>query len=204
MVSAREAIMVVDPIGARLSELLSAWWSRYDQGDPISAAALCAQWGCPELSGELNRRIAAVHQVEGLMSGTRPRGPFAPEPNLAPGAEPVAGYRLFERLGKGGFGEVWRAEGPGSVQVALKFIVLAVGTGAIEQRALEVIKNIRHPHLLAISGAWQVGGYLIVAMELAERTLLDRLRRPPARAISASRPPRSTNTFSTRPGGSTS
>jgi len=38
---------------------------------------------------------------------------------------------------------------------------------------LEVIREIRHPHLLATFGAWQVDGSLIIAMELAERTLLD-------------------------------
>ncbi|MDB5307657.1 MAG: serine/threonine protein kinase [Gemmataceae bacterium] len=100
----------------------------------------------------------------------------AAQVGLAPGAEPVAGYRLEVRLGKGGFGEVWRATAPGAVPVALKFVHLGHRVGATEQRALDVIKHVRHPHLLGVSGAWQAGGWLVIAMQLADRTLADRLR----------------------------
>src|SRR5438105_1437564 len=95
---------------------------------------------------------------------------------LGPGVEPIAGFRLIARLGKGGFGEVWKATGPGGFTVALKFVPLAEEAGFVELRALEVIKDIRHPHLLATFGAWQIEGFLVIAMELAERTLLDRFR----------------------------
>ena len=91
-------------------------------------------------------------------------------------AEPIIGYRLVEPLGRGGFGEVWKATGPGGIEAALKFVSLAEQVGSLELRALQIIKDIRHPHLLATFGAWKVGGYLIIAMELAERTLLDRFR----------------------------
>ena len=94
--------------------------------------------------------------------------------DLRPGAEPVKGYFLIERLGKGGFGEVWKATGPGGFQVALKFVNLDERVGTVELRALEVIKGIRHPHLLANFGSWQDDGQLIIAMELADKTLLDR------------------------------
>ena len=98
------------------------------------------------------------------------------EITLEAGAEPVPGYRLVERLGRGGCGEVWKATGPGGFELALKFVCLAESIGPLELRALQIIKDIRHPHLLATFGAWQVGRYLIIAMELAERTLLDRFR----------------------------
>src|SRR5512147_1058407 len=94
--------------------------------------------------------------------------------DLAPGSEPVAGYRLINRLGRGGFGEVWKAEGPGGFKVALKFVALAEQAGPVELRALEFIRNICHPHLLTTFVAWQVEQHLVIAMELAERTLLDR------------------------------
>jgi serine/threonine protein kinase len=94
---------------------------------------------------------------------------------LSAGASPVAGYVLVKLLGKGGFGEVWNATGPGGFSVALKFIRLGGEAARVELRSLEVMKSIRHGHLLHMSGAWQVGDYLIIAMELADCTLLDQL-----------------------------
>jgi tetratricopeptide (TPR) repeat protein/serine/threonine protein kinase len=92
------------------------------------------------------------------------------------GDEPVTGYRLTSRLGRGGYGEVWEAEGPGAFRVALKFVPLTEPVGNVELRSIQIVREIRHPHLLATFGAWEVDGHLIVAMERAERTLLDRFR----------------------------
>jgi serine/threonine protein kinase len=90
------------------------------------------------------------------------------------GAEPVPGYQLIKRLGQGGYGEVWQATGPGGLPLALKFIRLGEPAGEIELRALELMKTIRHPNLLSQYGAWQCEGTLIIAMELADDTLLSR------------------------------
>jgi formylglycine-generating enzyme required for sulfatase activity len=96
--------------------------------------------------------------------------------HLKPGEQPVPDYVLKRKLGKGGFGEVWQATGPGGFDVALKFVPLGDHAGAVEERSLTLMKSIRHAHLLHQFGAWQRDGHLIIAMELGDRTLLDRLK----------------------------
>jgi hypothetical protein len=91
------------------------------------------------------------------------------------GAEPVPGYSLVRRLGRGGFGEVWEALAPGGIRIALKFIHLETREGNLESRSLEVIRNIRHPHLLDIQFAVRMGEFLILAMPLCDQSLRDRL-----------------------------
>jgi formylglycine-generating enzyme required for sulfatase activity len=93
---------------------------------------------------------------------------------LAAGARPLPDYELKALLGRGGFGEVWRATGAGGFDVALKFVRREGKEGDVERRALETIKGLRHAHLLPVFGAWERLGWLIVAMELADKTLMDR------------------------------
>jgi serine/threonine protein kinase len=102
---------------------------------------------------------------------------------LAAGSRPLAEYQLVERLGQGGFGEVWKAVGPGGFPVALKFIRLADKGASVELRSVELMKGIRHPHLLGLHGAWQLDDMLVVAMELGDQTLLDRLKECQAQGL---------------------
>ena len=101
---------------------------------------------------------------------------------LANQAEPIPGYKLIERLGRGGFGEVWKAEAPGGLHKAIKFVYGDLdegkdgGAGAQELKALNRVKTVRHPFILSLERVDIVEGQLVIVMELADRNLMDRFR----------------------------
>lgn len=101
--------------------------------------------------------------------------------SLVPGAQPVPGYKLVRPLGQGGFGEVWEALAPGNFAVALKFVRLE--NAKPELRALDLLRSLRHPHLLDVQWAVSVGHFLVVAMPLCDRSLADRLNECKARHL---------------------
>src|SRR4051794_30940277 len=98
-------------------------------------------------------------------------------------AEPIPGYRLIERLGGGGFGEVWKAEAPGGLHKAIKFVFGDLGStddgsqrAEQELKALSRVKTVRHPYILSLERYDIIDGQLIIVMELAERNLWDRFK----------------------------
>ena len=98
-------------------------------------------------------------------------------------AEPLPGYRLIERLGGGGFGEVWKAEAPGGMFKAIKFVYgdleAADEDGARagqEFKALQRVITVRHPFILSLERFDVIDGQLMIVTELADRTLWDRFR----------------------------
>src|SRR5262245_12472874 len=70
------------------------------------------------------------------------------------GDEPVPGFQLVKPLGKGGFGEVWKARAPGGAEAALKVISLSNKQGFKEYLAIRLVKEIRHPNLVPIIAFW--------------------------------------------------
>jgi serine/threonine protein kinase len=128
--------------------------------------------------------IPATHRASPLA----PPGSSAPAPVMSlpePSGSKLSqqlsgsqGYQLLERIGKGQFGEVYRALAPGGVVVAIKRIFRSLDDEASQRelKALQQIRELRHPFLLQLHNFQAFEDRLLIVMELADGSLEDRLK----------------------------
>ena len=90
--------------------------------------------------------------------------------------EIIPGYTIRERIGAGGYGEVWKADAPGGLVKAVKFIYgrLDGERASRELKALKRIKEVRHPFLLSLERIEVIDGQLVIVTELADASLMNR------------------------------
>ena len=93
-----------------------------------------------------------------------------------PGLPVFKGCHLISPIGHGGFAEVWRAELEGFGEIALKRLTVGEPRQK-EERAFELMRGLRHPHITRVFGICRRETELVVAMELGSQTLEDRLAR---------------------------
>ncbi len=88
-------------------------------------------------------------------------------------SEPIAGYILRERIGAGGYGEVWKADAPGGLVKAVKLVYgyLNEERATTELKAFNRIKQVRHPFLLSLERIEIVEGQLVIVTELADSNM---------------------------------
>ena len=88
----------------------------------------------------------------------------------------ILGYTLTDRIGAGGYGEVWKAIAPGGILKALKIIYgfHDENRAQREMKSLNRMKELRHPFLLSLERIEVADGRLIVVTELADSSLKER------------------------------
>lgn len=106
------------------------------------------------------------------------RAPAAKGKGGKQGLDIGGGYILDDLLGRGAFGEVYRATGPGGFPAAAKIIHRSLDHEDAQKEldVLEVLRNLSHPFLLQTIGYWSSEDQLIIVMELADASLHDRLK----------------------------
>ena len=152
--------------------------------------------GRPELRAEVLSLLAA-HERTGGMLGADLRSaidaPAAPtpedEPTVAPGAR-IAHYRLDERLGAGGMGEVFRAWDLALGRPAAIKLIRRGVPGDLPRRLLREVEasaRLQHPTIATFYEGGEDAGQAYFAMELVSGSTLRRRIEagpvPPAEAI---------------------
>lgn len=86
------------------------------------------------------------------------------------------GYELIERIGSGGYAEVWRARAPGGLDKAVKLVFGCYDEhlASQEMKAMERIKDVRHPFVLSLERFEVIDGRLLILTELADLSLEQR------------------------------
>ena len=98
----------------------------------------------------------------------------------------LPGYTLVDRIGAGGYAEVWRAEAPGGIQKAVKVVYGYYDDefASQELKALERVKDVRHPFLLSLERFEILNGRLAILTELADMSLDQRRQQCCAEGLS--------------------
>src|SRR6266542_2933126 len=168
----------------QIDKLLLLWQDCRQQGRAAPADELCR--GCPELLPELEKRIAALEQLDGCASATTVKVSATAPKHTGAGEWPhVAGYILEAELGRGGMGVVYRAHQLGAERtVALKMISGPAWPGSAEverfRREARLLASLQHPNIVQVFEVGEHDGLPFFSMEfVAGGALGRRLERQP-------------------------
>lgn len=174
----RDHAELVSPSALSSRLIFEEYRVRKQHGDRPALTSYQARF--PRQYEELCRLAGATPLLatDRLSAPRPPAQPFLSATSHPGGLTFGEGYKPVQRIGSGGFGEVWRADAPGGVGVAIKIIVRPVDHAEAqrERDALELVKGLRHPFLLQTHAFSVLDDRLLIVMELADGSLRDRLK----------------------------
>ncbi|MFI3243047.1 MAG: serine/threonine-protein kinase [Akkermansia sp.] len=149
----------------RLAELVEHYMERLRDGEQLNPRSFAAQY--PELESELVGLLATLESVQDL---SHQRASQA-EDHAFP--ETLGGYRLLEKIGRGGMGTVFRAMQESlQREVAIKILAPSWNDDAHHREAFEnesrLIASLRHTNIVEVFGAGQEGAYRYYVMGLVD------------------------------------
>ncbi len=154
-----------DDSDEQIAELAELYLSRLRAGEKLSMEAFVADY--PELKEELFEVLPALVAVEGLGQSETSQS-LGSETSFP---EYLGGYRLIEKIGRGGMGTVFRAlQVSLQREVAVKILAPSWNDDERLREAFEkesrVIASLRHTHIVEVYGAGHEGDLRYYVMGL--------------------------------------
>src|SRR5262249_24933690 len=140
-------------------------------GKPVDWRRFAADPRIPSHELEAARAIAGLRDASDHLAGDAP--------GHSTQADPVGGFEIFEEIGRGGFGRVYRARDRAlGRDVALKILADVELTAAQRAHFLHearIFASCEHPNIVRVHSVEEIAGRLELRLELVDGVTLEKL-----------------------------
>lgn len=159
---------------SRLEELLDRWDALRRQGRRVSVEEVCRD--CPELLGEMKRRIRALEATHWLTDSDLPSQRQDQSPQAESSAsvpETLGRYRLDRLAGMGGSGQVWKGFDPELQRVVAIKVPRFDRVATPEQAKMFLdearkLARLKHPGIVTVHDVGREGNVCYIVSDFLE------------------------------------
>lgn len=149
----------------RIAELVELYMEKVQAGETLSPRTFASQY--PKEAEELMGLLCTLESVQNLSHSHSRRREDESFPDM------LGGYRLIEKIGRGGMGTVFRAMQESlQREVAIKILAPSWNDDERHREAFEnesrLIASLRHTNIVEVFGAGQEGSYRYYVMGLVD------------------------------------